>query len=111
MINSAYLRFDLDVLSLVSEHVMEMALELQYLLFYETWYRSVLLTRRIRRDKLTDLQVINKLEIIGSNCMNLLAGPYRCDLTYRDFSECAIPHSYFYKRDLSGCKISIILLI
>jgi hypothetical protein len=42
--------------------------------------------------------------------MNLLAGPYRCDLTDRNFSECAIPYSYFYKRDLSGCKIDIILL-
>ncbi len=47
--------------------------------------------------------------MIGSNCMNLLAGPYRCDLTDRDFSGCAIPYSYFYKRDLSGCKINIYL--
>ncbi len=54
MIGTAFLRFDLNVLSLVSEHVMEMPTELQYLLFFETWYRSVLLTRRIRKDKLTD---------------------------------------------------------
>jgi hypothetical protein len=39
--------------------------------------------------------------------MNLLAGPYKCDLKYRDFSGCAIPYSYLYKRDLSGCKINI----
>jgi hypothetical protein len=36
--------------------------------------------------------------------VNLLAGSYRCDLTERDFSDCAIPYAYFYKRDLSGCN-------
>jgi WD40 repeat protein len=50
--------------------------------------------------------MINKLNIIGSNFMNLLAGPLRCDLTYRDFSDCAIPNAYFYQRDLSGCNFS-----
>ncbi len=50
--------------------------------------------------------MIAKLERIGSNCVNLLAGPPRCDLTYRDFSECAIPNAYFYKRDLSGCNFT-----
>ncbi len=41
---------------------------------------------------------------MGSNCMNILIMTPRCDLTKRDFSFCAIPYSYFYKRDLSGCK-------
>jgi hypothetical protein len=40
--------------------------------------------------------------------MNFLAGPCRCDLTERDFSDCAIPHSYLYKRDLSGSKTNLI---
>ncbi len=102
MINTAFLRFDLDILSLVSEHVMEMPLTMQYLLFFETWYKSVLLTRKIKTEN--DKETISKLEKIGSNCVNLLAGSYRCDLTYRDFSDCAIPHAYFYKRDLTGCK-------
>ncbi len=35
-----------------------------------------------------------------------MAGSAQCDLTYRDFSGCAIPHAYFYKRDLSGCNFS-----
>jgi uncharacterized protein YjbI with pentapeptide repeats len=53
-----------------------------------------------------DSDTINKLQIIGSNCINLLAGPLRCDLTYRDFSDCAIPNAYFYKCDLSVCNFS-----
>jgi hypothetical protein len=105
MLNTAFLRFDLDILTFISEHVMEMPLNDQHLLFFETWYRSVLLTKKIKIEKITDLDRINKLERIGSNCVNLLAGPARCDLTYRDFSYCAIPYAYFYKRDLSGCKI------
>jgi uncharacterized protein YjbI with pentapeptide repeats len=39
-------------------------------------------------DKLT----ISKLEKIGSNCLN--------------FSSCAIPNAYLYKRDFSGCNFS-----
>jgi uncharacterized protein YjbI with pentapeptide repeats len=35
-----------------------------------------------------------------------LAAPLRCDLTDRDFSDCAIPYSYFYERDLSGCNFT-----
>jgi hypothetical protein len=104
MLNTAFLRFDLDILSMVSEYVMELPLTLQYSLFFETWYKSVLLTRKIKSEKIRDLERIKKLEKIGSNCVNLLAGPYRCDLTERDFSDCAIPYAYFYKRDLSGCN-------
>jgi uncharacterized protein YjbI with pentapeptide repeats len=66
----------------------------------------VLLTRKIKTEKIDDKEIISKLEKIGSNCVNLLAGPYRCDLTYRDFSDCAIPYAYFYKRDLTGCNFT-----
>ncbi len=105
LLSTAFLRFDLDILSLVSEHVMELPLTLQYLLFFETWYKSVLLTRKIKSKRISYKEErFNKLEKIGSNCVNLLAGPYRCDLTERDFSDCAIPYAYFYKRDLSGCN-------
>jgi uncharacterized protein YjbI with pentapeptide repeats len=38
--------------------------------------------------------------------LNLLSGPARCDLTNRDFSHCAIPNAYLYKRDLSQCNFS-----
>ncbi len=38
--------------------------------------------------------------------MNLLSALPWCDLTYRDFSECAIPHAYLYKRDLTGSKFN-----
>ncbi len=48
----------------------------------------------------------SKLEKIGSNCLNLMSGPARCDLTNRDFSSCAIPNAYLYKRDLSKCNFS-----
>ncbi len=53
-----------------------------------------------------DQLATSKLEKIGSNCLNLLSGSARCDLTNRDFSSCAIPNAYLYKRDLSGCNFS-----
>ena len=64
----------------------------------------MLLTRKIVRDKIENKSEIEKLERIGSNCMNLLAGPPHCDLTERDFSDCAILNAYFYKRDISKSK-------
>ncbi len=75
-------------------------------MFFETWYRSVLLTRKIKADASINQLAASKLEKIGSNCLNLLSGPARCDLTDRDFSSCAIPNAYLYKRDLSGCNFS-----
>ncbi len=36
--------------------------------------------------------------------MNLIAALPRIDLTDRDFSECSMPHTYLYKRDLTGSK-------
>jgi hypothetical protein len=91
----------MDILTLVSEYVMEMPVELSYTIFFETWYRSVLLTRKIKTDAMINQLAVSKLEKIGSNCLNLLSGPTRCDLTNRDFSRCAIPNAYLYKRDLS----------
>ncbi len=104
MLGRAFLRFDLCILALLAEHVMQMPLELQYLLFFETWYKSVLLTRNIKN--ISDKVIIEKLEMIGSNCVNLLAGCALSDLTNRDFSNCAIPFAYFYKCDLSGCNFT-----
>jgi uncharacterized protein YjbI with pentapeptide repeats len=75
-------------------------------MFFETWYRSILLTRKIKTDAMIDQLSILKLEKIGSNCLNLLSGPARCDLKNRDFSSCAIPNAYLYKRDLSQCNFS-----
>ncbi len=89
--------------------MIEIPVSLQYLLYYETWYRSVLITKKIKTDHIEDQERLNKLYKIGSNCVNLLAGPYRSDLTNLDFSDCAIPNAYFYKRDLTGCNIIILL--
>jgi uncharacterized protein YjbI with pentapeptide repeats len=50
--------------------------------------------------------MVNRLEIIGSNCINLLSGPVNCDLTNRDFSFCSISYAQLHKRDLSGCKFN-----
>jgi hypothetical protein len=102
----AYLADDLDVLVMVAEHVLEMPITLQYYLCYEVWYRSLLLTRKIKEAKKAevDKEKREELEKIGSNSMNLLAGPAHCDLTNRDFSGCAMPRSYLYKRDISGSK-------
>jgi hypothetical protein len=36
--------------------------------------------------------------------MNLLAALPWIDLTDRDFSDCAMPYAYLYKRDLTGSK-------
>ncbi len=44
------------------------------------------------------------MERIGSNCMNLIAALPCIDLTDRDFSECAMPYAYLYKRDLTASK-------
>lgn len=52
MLSMGLLRNDLDILSLVAEHVMEVSVELQHLLYYECWYRSVLMTRKIFRKEL-----------------------------------------------------------
>ncbi len=48
--------------------------------------------------------------------MNLLAALPWIDLTDRDFSECAMPYAYLYRRDLTGSKnlrgvLLIIILI
>jgi hypothetical protein len=48
MLSLAYLRFDLDILALVTEHVMHLPVNEQYLLYFETWYRSVILARKIK---------------------------------------------------------------
>ncbi len=66
----------------------------------------MLLTRKIKTYAIFDKISRSKLEKIGSNCLSLLSGPARCDLTDRDFSHCAIPNAYLYKRDLSGCNFS-----
>jgi hypothetical protein len=39
---------------------------------------------------------------MGSNCINLMATLPRIDLTDQDFSDCAMPYAYLYKRDLTG---------
>jgi hypothetical protein len=36
--------------------------------------------------------------------MNLIAALPWIDLTDRDFSECAMPYAYLYRRDLTGSK-------
>ncbi len=79
-------------------------------MFYETWYKSVLLTRKIKIENITDEERVLRLQRLGSNCINLLAGPARCDLKNRDFSDCAIPYAYFYKRDLSGSKNWLVMV-
>ncbi len=100
-----FLVFDLDILGTVGEQLSELNLDLQYSLYCETWYRSILMTKKIRQDNLQDQkELVLKFERIGSNCINLLASFPRCDLTYRDFTDCAIPHAYLYKRNLKGCK-------
>jgi hypothetical protein len=48
--------------------------------------------------------------------MNLLAALPWIDLTDRDFSDCAMPHTYLYRRDLTGSNnlrgvVYIIILI
>ncbi len=67
----------------------------------------MILTKKINTDKINDKIIINKLEKIGSNCINLLVRPVTSDLKNRDFSNCAIPHAYLYKRDLTGCNFSM----
>lgn len=64
----------------------------------------MLLTRKIgKSNELIDIND-DRLEKIGSNCVNLLAGPVTSNLTYKDFSNCVISNAYFHKRDLTGCK-------
>jgi hypothetical protein len=96
------LAFDLDILCILAEYLSELKLDEQYLFYCETWYRSLLLTRKIKQKNITDEKEIFKLERIGSNCINLLSALPRIDLKDRDFSDCVMPHAYLYKRDLTG---------
>ncbi len=50
MLSIAYLRSDLDILTLVAEQVMVIPLNKQYLLYFETWYKSIILTRKIKKE-------------------------------------------------------------
>jgi hypothetical protein len=50
MLSTAYLRFDLDILTLVTEHVMDLPVNKQYSFYFETWYRSIILTRKIKKE-------------------------------------------------------------
>jgi hypothetical protein len=43
-----FLAFDLDILCILAEHLSELKLDEQYLFYCETWYKSLLLTRRIK---------------------------------------------------------------
>ncbi len=54
MLGTAFLSKDLDVLTFISEHVIEIPVSLQYLLYYETWYKSVLLSRKIKTENIKD---------------------------------------------------------
>ncbi len=96
-----FLVFDLDILCTLAEHLSELKLDEQYLFYCETWYKSLLLTKRINQNNITDQKEILKLERMGSNCMNLIAALPWVDLTDRDFSGCAMPYAYLYKRDLT----------
>ncbi len=99
-----FLAFDLDILCMLTEHLSELKLDEQYLFYCETWYKSLLLTREIKYNSITDEKKILKLERMGSNCMNLIAALPRIDLTDRDFSDFVMPHAYLYRRDLTGSK-------
>jgi hypothetical protein len=89
---------------MLGEYLSELKLDEQYLFYCESWYKSLLLTRRIKQNNITDEKERLKLETMGSNCINLLAALPRIDLTDRDFSDCAMPHAYLYKRNLTGSK-------
>ncbi len=56
LIKTAFLVLDLDILNLVAEHVMAMPLEQQYSLFFETWYKSVLLTRNVKNIPISEME-------------------------------------------------------
>ncbi len=50
ILSIAYLRFDLDILILVTEHVMDIPVTKLYSEYFETWYKSVMLTRKIKTE-------------------------------------------------------------
>jgi hypothetical protein len=43
-----FLAFDLDILCMLAEYLSELKLDEQYLFYCETWYKSLLLTRKIK---------------------------------------------------------------
>ncbi len=47
-LNIGFLAFDLDILFMFSEHLSELKLDEQYIFYCETWYKSLLMTRRIK---------------------------------------------------------------
>ncbi len=59
--STAFLAFDLDIVRMVAEEVMERPVEKQYLLFFETWYKSVLMTRKIKSENITEDERVLRL--------------------------------------------------
>jgi hypothetical protein len=47
-LNIGFLAFDLDILCMLAEYLSELKLDEQYLFYCETWYKSLLLTRKIK---------------------------------------------------------------
>jgi hypothetical protein len=47
-LSMGFLAFDLDILCTLAEHLSELKLDEQYLFYCETWYKLLLLTRRIK---------------------------------------------------------------
>mgnify|MGYP003348129183 CR=1 FL=1 len=56
ILGSAYLIDDFESLQLIAQHVSELSLNDQYEHFFECWYRTVLLTRKISELNNTDEQ-------------------------------------------------------
>ncbi len=56
-----FLAFDLDILCMLAEYLSELKLDEQYLFYCETWYRSLLLTREIKKKNIKDEKEILKL--------------------------------------------------
>ncbi len=61
LLNRCFLSKHLEVLKIVGEHVMEASLDRQYLSYYETWYKTVLLSRKINVENITDKARIENL--------------------------------------------------
>jgi hypothetical protein len=71
LLRYAYLSHELDALRAVSEHVMQLPLEIQYSRFFNIWYTALLTTRAVSTT--SDVQKQQYLRQLGSNCLSLLA--------------------------------------
>ena len=96
MLKHGFLAFDLDILRMVGEHVNEIPVELQYIQYFEVWYKSVLLSRKIKQEKITDKDLSGQINrALNSIILNIAEGSAdNSDIEFARFLSISIRSVY-----------------